>query len=490
MVDNQPIRKGKALKLDAKPPPPAPPPPDAEAAPVTAPALAPAPAPVSKPAHAYAPEPSAPGPFEPLAGFTQDRAFLRSPGNTFVFFPGFRMDVDGAVFLQQQPKSGVFVRRARVELAGWMGPFYFNMGGDFAALPPPGADPVLPSALATTDDYLAFAPAGDLFILQAGQFSAPFMMENRTQDMYLDFIERSLTVRALGVPTHKEVGLMVYGADARRTFHYALGIFNGDGPNFRNVDNQVDFIGRLVLAPFARSGIEGLRQVSVGVSAWYGQHLSGLPFPAQSTAGGFRFLDPAWSAGQSAVPMELHQDGAMLALAGEVNLPLGNVIGLRGEAVFKKQDLIEADISLAGQGMLRRTGLAHLQGIGAYGELYLWLMGDQRLLPRPGLELPLRLSAIAAVDQEPPQGVMVALRGEVIKEDMTGNVSVNGNPNLATTRVVSGAAVINYWYGRRVRLSASYTVNLFDGTSESVKAIISNQGRLEHELLFRFGAGL
>jgi hypothetical protein len=121
--------------------------------------------------------------------------------------------------------------------------------------------------------------------------------------------------------------------------------------------------------------------------------------------------------------------------------------------------------------------------------MYLWLMGDERMLPRPGLELPQRLTTISSIDDEQPQGVMVAVRGEVLKEDMTGNASVNGNPNIATTRVISGTLIINYWYGRRVRISASYNGNLFQGTSESVKAIISN-GALEHELLLRFGAAL
>jgi hypothetical protein len=393
------------------------------------------------------------------------------------------------VFLQQAPKSGVLLRRARVELAGWMGPFYYDISGDFATPPPAGADPVAPSSLAAADDYLAVAPFGDLLIVQAGQFDVPFTMENRTPDMYTDFIEKSLAVRALGVPQIKDVGIMVHGADVNRRFNYAAGVFNGDGPNFRNVDNQVDFIGRAVVAPFSGAHIEGLRRLALGGSAWYGQHVNGLPLPAQTTPGGFEFLSPRWTTGQDAIPMELHQQGRMLAFAGEINLPLGSSFGLRGEGVFKQQELIEADISLASEGTITSRGIAHLQGIAGYGEMYLWLMGDERMLPRPGLELPQRLTTISSIDDEQPQGVMVAVRAEVLKEDMTGNASVNGNPNIATTRVISGTLVINYWYGRRVRISASYNGNLFQGTSESVKAIISN-GALEHELLLRFGAAL
>src|SRR3954447_4209951 len=50
-----------------------------------------------------------PGPSEPLAGFSKDWAFIRSPANTFVLFPQFRLDVDAALFPRQTPKSGVFI---------------------------------------------------------------------------------------------------------------------------------------------------------------------------------------------------------------------------------------------------------------------------------------------------------------------------------------------------------------------------------------------
>jgi hypothetical protein len=407
-----------------------------------------------------------------------------------------RLDVDGSFFLRQTPKSGAFLRRARVGLAGWMGPsFYYDVSGDFASQPAPGGDQTVPApgSVAVNDAYLAFAPlGGDLVIVQAGQFDAPFTMENRTADAYTDFIERSMTVRDLGAPTNKEIGVMVHGADSARTFYYSAGVFNGDGPTLRNADNQADVIGRGWIAPFARSSVEGLRRLMIGASGWYGRHVSGVLFPTQTTAGGFVVFNPRWTTGRGSalVPLELRQNGVMTAAAAEVNLPLGRIFGIRGEFVYKRQDLAESDVSLAAQGTVTQLGTAHLQlAIAGYGELWVWLLADERLLPQPGLELPLRLSGVTAADTPPPHGLMVALRGEVLKEDLVTDTPVLADPNTATTRVVSAAAAINYWYGRRVRLSANYVLNVFSGTTENVKALIA-AGRNEHEILLRFSVSL
>ena len=93
-------------------------------------------------------------------------------------------------------------------------------------------------------------------IVQAGQFDAPFTLENRTSDAYTMFIERAMVARSLGVPRNKEVGAMVHGLLWDGVVYYSGGVFNGNGPGFRNVDNQPDAIGRIALAPLA--GREGI----------------------------------------------------------------------------------------------------------------------------------------------------------------------------------------------------------------------------------------
>jgi hypothetical protein len=129
-----------------------------------------------------------------------------------------------------------------------------------------------------------------------------------------------------------------------------------------------------------------------------------------------------------------------------------------------------------------------LDGIAGYGELWLWLHGNERLLPAPGLELPLRADRVGG----PPKlvdGVMLAVRGELLKEDLTSDVPTLGNPTRATTRVVSGTIGVNYWRGALVRVSVNYILNNWSGTSETVKTLKA-QGAFEHELMLRFAMSL
>ncbi len=410
-----------------------------------------------------------------------EHAVLRTSGGEVVLMPTARLQVDAAFFPRQTPKSGAYLRRARVGLAGWLSHlFYFDVAIDMTPLPPEGAGSVAPSALATADAFVAFAPPGDRFIVQAGQFDAPFTLENRTSDAYTPFIERSMAVRTLGVPRNKEVGVMAHGLVAGM-FYYSAGLFNGEGPGYRNLDNQPDAIGRLVLAPF------GARSASIGGSAWYGRHVLGAAFPVQATAGGLQFINPRWS---NTADLEMREQGRVMAFAGELSVPIGNRFGLRAEGVFKKQDLSEVDVSAGPGGPIEPRGDASLQGIAGYGEAWVWLVGDGRLLPVPGLQLPVRPERRSRFEDRPfDPGLMFVLRGELLKEDVTSNLPTLGNPNRATTRVVSGSLGLNYWRGRLVRFSLNYTGNYWSGTSETIKTLAVD-GVLEHEVLLRFALSL
>jgi len=445
-------------------------------------------APPAPSAPAEPPREPPPGPHEQLAGLAGERAFLRSPSNEIVLFPSVLLQVGGAFFPKQQDnlRSGFSLRRARLELAGWMGSmFYFDVGGDFA----PGTDPALPSGHPPTDAFVAFAPEDDdVFILQIGQFDAPFSLENRTAEAYTPFIERSLAVRAVAVPYNKDLGLMVHGTDPARSVYYSAGVFNGEGPELRNADNRFDFVGRLSVAPLARTSIDLLREASLGASAWYGQHVAERPFPQQTTPGGFVIFDPVWMLGQMATQtLDLRESGSALTLGGEVNLPIGHRFGLRGEGFFKKQDLDEDSVAADGS-TLQTLGRAKLQAIAGYGEAWVWVLGNDRFLPRPGFELPARLGRLA----EPPaeHGLMLTARGELLKEDLTSTQTLLADPNLATTRVTTFALAANYWYGRRVRASLNYVLNLFAGTTENVKATIATVGKSEQEILLMVAMGL
>jgi len=427
----------------------------------------------------------------PVSAFANlgDGPALRTAGDEIVLFPEGSLQIDGAFFPRQTPKSGVFLRRARVGVGGWLGSsFYFDVAGDFAPPPPAGAD-VAPSALPAADAYLAFAPSGDRLIIQAGQFDAPFTLENRTSDTTTDFIERSMAARTLGAPRNKEVGVMAHGLLAGERLYYSAGLFDGEGPGFRNLDNRADFIGRVVVSPFAASATaDTWRRFSIGGSAWAGDRANGPAFPVQATPGGVVFLEPHWVSGQAApLSLALREEGSVRALGGELSLPIGSRFGLRGEVVWKRQQLAEADASLPPAGPPTALGHAVLHGIAGYGEIWFWLLGDDRLLPAPGRELPRRLPPTEGPRLD--QGLMLALRIEALKEDLDSDNPSLSDPGTATTRVVSGTAGVTYWRGRFVRLSANYALDNWSGSSQTIRALIAG-GTFEQEFLLRFAASL
>ena len=109
------------------------------------------------------------------------------------------------------------------------------------------------------------------------------------------------------------------------------------------------------------------------------------------------------------------------------------------------------------------------------------------MLPAPGLELPLRTQGRYRRAFE--DGLMLAVRGEFIKEDLVSDQPTLGDPTRATTRVISGTAGANYWRGSFARISLNYVINMWSGTSETIKAL-RGQSQFEHELLLRFAMSL
>jgi hypothetical protein len=473
---------GLAAPSFAQEPPP--PPPSPEVAPVP-PAQPPPPPPAPPP-------PAVPAP-EALAGFSDGTAFLRSADGEFVLLPNGRLQVDGYFFKSDNPtpNNGFLLRRARAELAGWVGPwFFFSIAGDFAAGSPAGANPVGQANLNATDDYVAVAPWGDLAILQFGQFDAPFTLENRTSDKYFDFMERSITVRAFGAPTNKELGFMLHGLHPDKLFYYSAGVFNGDGQNFRNADTAFDFIGRAWVAPLALTKLDALKSITLGGSLWLGKKNNALPLPAQTTQAGFAFFKPSWSttnAMGTAVPFELHQSGNLTAWAVEVDAPFAHKAGLRWEYVGKRQKLATNDVTKPDK--QTAGGAATLKGYSTYGEAWFWVLGDDRIIGAPGLQLPPRLKKFGTT--APRSGLMLAARVEYLNETVTEAADTAalmlGDKVAGRTKVTSFELGANYWYSKRYRTTFNYVLNHFGGDAPFVQALKSKQ---EHELLFRLAIAL
>jgi hypothetical protein len=447
-------------------------------------------------------------PSDPLAGWSGDTVYLRSADNDFVLMPGGRLQVDGYFFKRDTdklPAPSILLRRARIEVAGWVGRWaFYNIGGDFALGSPSAADPVAQSWLNATDNFVGIAPWQNLAMLQVGQFDAPFTFENRTADKYFDFMERSLAVRAFGIPSNKESGVMVHGLLPHQVAYYSLGVFNGDGQNFRNVDSHFDAMGRAWIAPFAFANVKGFENIALGGSFWVGSRgpaagtdsSSALRLASQSTQGGLAFLDSAWTIASpsatggaaTATPAEVHQRGKTQNFAAELNVPVHHRYGVRFEYVHKLQDLSVDNATKPAA--LVSLATAQLKGWAMYGEAWLWVLGDDTILPAPGLELPTRLKKFETT--APQDGVMLAARFERLDETVKTNRALATDPLSGARKIGALEFGVNYWHSKRYRATFNYVLNFLNGSAggiDDARAKLAGH-KNEHEFLFRLGIAL
>jgi len=447
----------------------------------------------------------------PVAGY-QGSFFLRDPNDWFILYPKGRLQVDDYNFLNRgDPPSGVdpnsagdprprntaFIRRARIETQGTIfRHFDFQIGGEFASTPATGSTGTVADAFIIVD-YLSFLK------VQAGQFDAPFTLENRTSDKYFDFMERSLAVRAMGIPSNKDQGGMIWGWLPANVAYYSVGLFNGDGQNFKNQDNNLAVMGRAFVAPLAplrpiERGRHWMQEIWLGGSFWwqYNNNLGGPVTPnnsgaaqndlaAMTTQGGFTFFNSNYKntdAMGNAVRSHLVPSRDQVKWAVEANIPI-NKIGARFELVHQSVGLAQYN---DGAARTLANNAASLDGTAWYVELYGWILGDATFLETPGVEPMPRLRRPYKVP-EPKWGLMVAAKYEHLGMTVSGlNM---GDPAQGNYSVDAFELGVNAWATKHVRLTANYVMNYIDGDSTLVKKNIFWQ-QPEHELLFRIAIAL
>ena len=163
------------------------------------------------------------------------------------------------------------LRRARITLTGdFAEQFDFKIEGDFeqsdAAITALRTVNVTTGATTTvTNSNRVEFSATDIFInwhgipeanVRVGQWKAPFGLEQLTPDATIYTIERSLPTGAL--TPERQIGAMLWGKpltnvlpEQKDLMTYYAGIFNGNGRNFNNNDNnEFMYVGRLELLPF------------------------------------------------------------------------------------------------------------------------------------------------------------------------------------------------------------------------------------------------
>lgn len=463
----------------------------------------------------------------PLAGYTNGAPFLRSRDSNFVLFPNGRLNVDGYFFpnrgeprdnttvdgtTDQRPRSTIFVRRARAELNGTiLKRFDYMIAGEFASIP------ILFQSAAVTDAWVN-ANIHPWLNITVGQFDAPFTMENRTVDKYIDFMERSLTVRGFGIPSNKEIGIMLSGLAPSRFLRYELGVFNGDGLNVRNPDNHFDFMARGYFAPLAllprAGGSRWLSEIWIGGSMWYGKRVD-VPYDAWpvGTQGGVSILPPVFNTNNTSY--RFVPNGDLLKWAMEVNVPIGP-LGFRFELVrnayegvgIYRPPIIDSEKSLPLSRVL--AGNVTRSGTSFYLQAWYWILGGPGILPTPGQELPPRWQGYRKDSERFPIGLYLSARYERMVMHQEENLDGTGprlddNQKLAlgTLTFDSFGLAANLWWSRHVRFSANYLLNYLDGDMPLVKDGVKfpQNGPLmqptypfyrtaEHELLFRAGLAL
>jgi phosphate-selective porin OprO and OprP len=145
------------------------------------------------------------------------------------------------------------LRRARITLTGdFAEEFDFKMEGDFANSDGTNGGR---TAFSATDIWINWHqfPAAQI---KAGQYKAPFGLEQLTPDTTLLTIERSLPTNA--ITPERQIGVELWGKpltsiwpEQKDLLTYYAGIFNGNGRNINTNDNtRFMYVGRLELQPF------------------------------------------------------------------------------------------------------------------------------------------------------------------------------------------------------------------------------------------------
>ena len=175
---------------------------------------------------------------------------------------------------QKDAESNSFnIRMARIALEGRIaGDFYWKtqiqFNGNTSNL---GSSPRMVDLFAEWQKY-------EYFKVKIGQFKNPFTFENPMHPIDQGFMGYSQNVSKLAgfsdragehASNGRDIGLQLQGdflknANGRNLLHYQVGVFNGQGINTKDVDNQKNVIGGVWVMP-----VSGMR---IGAFGWTGSY--------------------------------------------------------------------------------------------------------------------------------------------------------------------------------------------------------------------------
>jgi phosphate-selective porin len=434
----------------------------------------------------------------PMAGWHSGLFYLRDYNDNFRLYVQGRAQIDTYTYFgpgvsDTSLKPTMFLRRIRPELSGEiLKDWKFMLAGDFGATSndntsgtnetfaaAAGSAPTATSgsyagaqtshvAAAATDVFLIYH-ADQLLNIQAGQFDAPFTMENRTSDKYLEFMERPLAVRVVGIPTNKEIGGMLWGETGDKFWFYSAGVFDGDGQNKLSPDARADFMARTFIHPLAGGSDEVLKNLQIGASLRYGKRDRNYTFydvSNMTTQGNYTFWKSTYKSGDG-VDTTLHviPDGNQLGVAGELRVPI-DMFDLQSEFVYINNQTREGLDGL--EKTTRRSG--EIKGTSYYVELGFWPLGNRDINGLPGYENPPHVDFAKADAPEPKQALQLVLRWEQLnlkyesasRHGVADPSNIDGSIKLNTLGLSA-----NYWATKHIRLTTNYIMNMFPDSEPS-----------------------
>lgn len=173
---------------------------------------------------------------------------------------------------KEKAKENAFqLRLVRLSLEGriqqdWYWKFQLQLNGNTSSL---NVSPRMVDVFAEWQKY-------KFFMVKAGQFKRPFTFENPMHPITQGFMSYSQPISKLAgfsdrtgeqSSNGRDIGVQIQGdflknKAGRNLLHYQIGVFNGEGINQKDKDNNKDIIGGVWVMP-----IQGLR---LGVFGWTG----------------------------------------------------------------------------------------------------------------------------------------------------------------------------------------------------------------------------
>jgi hypothetical protein len=153
-------------------------------------------------------------------------------------------------YLEEAKKiDGFDIRRAYLDVKGAITPYWaYRLQVDFAGSP-------------KIVDIYTELKIKDYLNFSIGQQVLPFSLNNITSNTKLELADRSMVVEALssrkedvlGDNNGRDIGISLYGSflpiNDLKLVEYRIGVFNGSGINKLDLNQDKDFIGRIILHP-------------------------------------------------------------------------------------------------------------------------------------------------------------------------------------------------------------------------------------------------